>query len=301
MEETPSGRQKRTRRVEPNDVPPDPAASVAGDESNARSRPQRSAAQPKKRSERRTISFDEVYQDGQAEHKHMIIEYPTDSNKWYILRCDEHGVHFGVDPLRGASKHINVAEHGYLQKKFDLAIDILGHVVFDCDRELAEKNNAVTLEYFKKGGKPFNAKYLSRIQRLAHGFDTVARTPATSVPPRLEETPDNTPKATVATAAKSPKVFSGITDPVAGELYLGYWSKTKTKYPILICPLQGDIEKATGIPGTLASINMVTNAPRCIRVRRSTQEIIGWAAGFEGGGQHVEKREFPVVYLDKKQ
>ncbi|KAB5526441.1 hypothetical protein GE09DRAFT_1151489, partial [Coniochaeta sp. 2T2.1] len=36
---------------------------------------------------RRTIDFDEVYQNGDAEYKHLIIRYPPDDDKgdWWIL------------------------------------------------------------------------------------------------------------------------------------------------------------------------------------------------------------------------
>ncbi len=103
-----------------------------------------------------------------------------------------------------------------------------------------------------------------------------------------------------AAAQKSPRLFAGISDPVPGELYLGYWSKTKTKYAIMVCPFWGDIS-VTGLPGDLASIGLVANAPKCVRVRKSTQEILGWAREYEDGGALVSKREFPVVYFDRKQ
>lgn len=52
-----------------------------------------------------TITFAEVYRDGTAEYRQMIIEFPA-GGPFYILRCDEHGVRFGEDALQEAAKHL---------------------------------------------------------------------------------------------------------------------------------------------------------------------------------------------------
>ncbi len=95
--------------------------------------PRLQAGAPTPRAERRTISFDEVYQDGNAEFKHIIVEFPPASQKWYIMKCDEHGVHFGKKPLLGAAKHLHGSQHNNQQKHHTLAVELLGHWVWDCD------------------------------------------------------------------------------------------------------------------------------------------------------------------------
>ncbi|KAK3933957.1 hypothetical protein QBC46DRAFT_274770, partial [Diplogelasinospora grovesii] len=65
----------------------------------------------------RTISFDEVYQNGNAQYKHMIIEHPLRSGDFYILKCDEHSVHFNENPLAGVANHLYSSQHEDMSKK----------------------------------------------------------------------------------------------------------------------------------------------------------------------------------------
>lgn len=115
--------------------------------------------------ERRSITFDELYQGGKPEYKHIIVEYPPDSNKWYILRCDEHVVHFGLKPLLGAAKHLHSSQHSNLSKHHSLAVDLLGILVQDCDAEKVAKNNAMVAKAFENGYHPFNVNRLTRTER----------------------------------------------------------------------------------------------------------------------------------------
>jgi len=253
----------------------------------------------KKPATKRSISFDEVYQDGNAEYKHMIIEYPAGENNWYILRCDEHGVHFNLNPLHGAAKHLHSSQHGHQSKEHSLAIATLGHLVFDCDIEMAKRNNAATTKAFAAGYKPFNRNNLSKSKRESMGLAVPESPPRIRKRPAKEATSapadTSTPLRLLApaTAAKS---FPGITNPVPGELYRGYWSQNKTKYAVMVLPW-GDLSVA-GMHGTLATTGLLVKAPRCHLTDRMTQEIRGWAAGYEDGGHLVTKREFPVMYFD---
>ena len=244
-----------------------------------------------------------MYQNGQADYKHAIVEFPQDSNKWYILRCDQHGVHFGKQPLLGAAKHLHSTQHSNLPKHHALAIELLGHLVFDCDKDRAEVNNAVVNKAFAEGYTPYNVNRLTRTQRLNQGLPANGN----GTPPRHSTRPraiDSTLSGTDnpgSASQKSPRAFTGLTNPVAGELYLGYWTKTKSKFAIMVLPLTGDLG-ATGVAvGTLYSIGLVSNAPRCFNVNKATHTITGWAKGYEDGGPLVTKREFPVVYFDHKQ
>jgi hypothetical protein len=239
----------------------------------------------------KTITFDEVFQNGKAQYKHIIVEFPQgqNSNMWYILRCDEHHVHFGLSPLLGAAKHLHSAQHGNQPKAHKLAIETVGFQVIDCTREMAKMNNDVATRAFEEGYVPFNVNRLSRAEKIEQGFLTP------------DESSKRKKRVSNAAAGQEEKLkpFPGLTSPVPGELYLGLWNKNKTKYPVMMFPMTGSIG-ITGLPGTLASIGLLGTAPRCVRVNRRTQRVDGWAKGYEDGGPLTYKREFPVLYFDKK-
>ncbi|KZL74393.1 hypothetical protein CI238_04394 [Colletotrichum incanum] len=101
----------------------------------------------------RTITFKEVYQDGKAEYKHNIVKY---DDVFYILRCDEHGVHFKQNALAAAAKHLHGASHGHQKKEHKLAVETIGFHVVDCTEELAALNNECVRQAFENGYKPLN-------------------------------------------------------------------------------------------------------------------------------------------------
>jgi hypothetical protein len=240
----------------------------------------------------KTISFDEVYQDGAPEHQayHMIIEYPVGKGNWYILKCDEHGVYFNANPLHGAAKHLHSPQHNMMSKEHSQAISVLGHLVFDCDAELAAKNNAVVKRYFEEGHKPFNQNQLTKTERLRRGLEPSpwSGKPAASQRVAKSETAKAGP-------GRATKTFSGITNPVQAELYLGYWSKNKTNYGVLVLPW--DDLSACGLSGHLKYTGLLSRAPKCYRIT-ADGDIAGWAEGYEDDGPLVTKRDFPVMYFD---
>ena len=105
--------------------------------------------------DKKTVDYDAVY-DG--DHRHTIVEYPKGSNEWYILCCDEHSVHFGANPLQGASKHLNGKKHGYQRKDFDLAVQMLGVLVLNCDAEKAKLNNLMFGRAWDAGYRPLGIR-----------------------------------------------------------------------------------------------------------------------------------------------
>lgn len=249
---------------------------------------------------KRTIDFNEVYQDGDAEYKHIIFMYPPGDSggDWYILKCDEHGVHFNTNPLLGAAKHLHSAQHNNLSKEHSLAIRELGHLVWDCTKELAEKNNDAVKKAFDNGYKPFNRNQLSKTERKSMGFAVPETIPARRTHGPWRDGPGNV--ASNSTASGGSKEFAAVAYPVDGELYLGYWSKNKTRYAVMLLPW-GDLEPYTGIQGTLLGTGLLEKPPKCYTIDRVTHEITGWAEGYEDGGRLVNKREFPVMYFDNPQ
>lgn len=292
---------KRTRSIVPHGLGDDNhifMAEKTQDQSDQAQGPAgtEEADPPTPKPKKRTIDFNEVYQDGDAEYKHIIIRYPPGDDgkdEWWILKCDEHGVHFNLNPLHGAAKHLHSSQHNNMSKEHALAIRELGHMVWDCTRELAQKNNEAVRIAFEKGYKPFNRNQLTKTERRSMGFPDetipVRKTVPSSVPQRKKVGPDHFKNP-------SSKEFRGIIDPVDAELYLGYWNRNKTRYVVMLLPW-GSLAP-TGIGGTLMSTGLLEKPPRCYTIDRNTREITGWAEGYEDGGRLVTKREFPVVYFD---
>ncbi|POS71879.1 hypothetical protein DHEL01_v209732 [Diaporthe helianthi] len=103
-----------------------------------------------------TIPYEEVYalaRDPGAHHKHWIVEFPKRSGNWYILRCMDHNLNWGKDPLRSARFHLNGKAHG-LPNRADLTVEKLGELVGDCDRKKANASNLEYNKFLRKGYKP---------------------------------------------------------------------------------------------------------------------------------------------------
>lgn len=238
---------------------------------------------------KRTVSFEEVYgvPGKPPQYNHVIVRYPVGTGDFYILRCDEHGVHFGEHPLRGAAKHLASAQHGYMSKAHATAIETLGHRVLGCTQEMADRHNHAALNAFKGGYKAFNANNLSQARRAELGF------------PPLD------PLASQK-AATQRKLTAGVTDPASCRFYV--CTGGELKFPVLILPW-GDLSPA-GLVGTLADIGFfrevtedgkslgVPKLPKCYvydEGRGGILGILGWAKGYESGGPLEKKREFPVL------
>ncbi len=86
-----------------------------------------------------------------------------------------------------------------------------------------------------------------------------------------------------------------ITNPVAGELYLGRWQSHW--YAILVLPI--DDSTIPGIPLSIFETSLARrHIPVCYRYAEDRHSISGWAKDYEDGGPHVSKRRFPVLYFD---
>ncbi|KAK3933984.1 hypothetical protein QBC46DRAFT_274718, partial [Diplogelasinospora grovesii] len=231
----------------------------------------------------RTISFAEVYQNGNAQYKHMIVEHPLYSGDFYILKCDEHGVHFKQNPLAGAAKHLHSSQHGHISKEYATALKFLGYRVVDCDAQLAINNNSVAKKAFAEGYEPLNLN--KRSKPVPISLISYADSPrsgnfvsgfSVSLPPW-----------------KLPK---GI---APGELYLCYWAREKRHYAILTLPW-GDLSCA-GMQGTLSDTGLLAKAPKCYSLNGKPLQITGWAEGYEDDGPLVSERVYAVMYFDQKQ
>ena len=227
----------------------------------------------KARNDVRTIDFDEVYQDGNPDHKHIIIQYPKNSRGgWYILRCDEHSIHFGRHPLAGASKHLNGKGHGHLSKEHSIAVEKLGIRVRNCDADKTETNNAMVNQAFAAGYQPFKAKRVANVFRNHRQSDS----PATH-PPKLAD-------------------FEGITEPAVGEVYRTYFPG-QGYYAALMLPT-GSFEPV-GMAGSMSMTGLPACTPKCYLVDKLNPGTYKWADGYEDGGPKVHRRKFPMMSFGK--
>ncbi|KAI2636826.1 hypothetical protein GGS21DRAFT_513456 [Xylaria nigripes] len=252
----------------------------------------------------RTVTFAEVYQNGEAAHKDTIIEFPQGSDQWYILKCEEHQQRFTQRVLQGATKHLNGRDHGNIDRRQrTLAIKMLGYRVLGCNRQLAEVNNKVVQRAFANGYVPMGVKRPSQSVMAAklnshskRGTDTDGTTFTNKIRRARGRPPRNFQKQSRT-----------ITNPKTYHVYYCYWHPEKCMYPVLI--LGWNDQKQGGLKHNLAGTGLLdkkkSSPPNCY-IYEATEDgiygsIIAWAPGFEDGGSKVHWRKFPVMFFDKVQ
>lgn len=206
--------------------------------------------------------FDEVYQEGHAETKHIIVEYPKGAGNWYIIRCQECPLDFNKNkPMVSAGSHLSSEVHGHQSRDSANVIKNFGILILECNEELAGKNNAVARQAFRKQ--------------------------------------DKEPRPPDDTAAKGSKQgrrgAAGIVNPTPGHIYLAYWGKAKKSWPVLLLPTE-NLEDV-GVPGTLEDLELLDNLPPCYICNPTTKTLM-WEEGFEDGGEKVAQRQFPVMFFN---
>ena len=244
---------------------------------------------------RRTITFDEVYQGGNAQYKHAIITHPTVApGTWYIVKCEceDHAVHFGGprSVLQGAAKHLDTAVH-QIPRSHKAAIEYLGWEVLGCDLEKATANNAVFEEALRNGYVPLNTR---NGRGCAGGAPTV-------VPARLRSTFSAT-----ASVEPTPTTDARVTRAKGGELYYAWWKSDQKYYLCMIIPWDnsesfGLTEFRKGIHGLglLNKHQACVRVPKCYKVDYDADPpmIAGWSEGYEDGGKLESKRTFPTLFF----
>ncbi|KAI8649373.1 hypothetical protein NCS56_01485400 [Fusarium sp. Ph1] len=242
-------------------------------------RPRRQQSHAKRR-----VTFDEVFQDGNAAVKHFIVQVPSSDGLWYILRCDEHQKAFQHPALRGAAAHLKGSKHGL--PWYPTSLEVVKHFgveVVDCHAELAEKNNSVALAVTQASKKASECKVDGK----------------PSPKKRLHESNDGSEVKEKEVSRRSPKQrrISGITRPTPGRIYLAYWETTKDWLPALVLPHIG--LEAFGISSTLEKLGLMNHTPDCLRCEPDTQNL-KWREGYEHDGPHAMDREFPVLFFDRR-
>lgn len=247
----------------------------------------------------RTISFAEVYQDGKAQFKHQIFEYKAGSGNWYIVKCDEHGVHFKFgNPVHGAAKHVHSPQHDMQPKTHDLAIEICGYLVTDCNTELAKLNND---EYqravVQDGYEPYNRNLLTKEGRQ--------RTDNHKKQPKTEreggEIHVNGDGAIPRQyKPREQKPATGITPIKDCHFYQGLWQSNKKWYSLVVLPIRPDGSlREVGLKERFQELPLMQTVPKCYRVDRISLMIKGWQPAYEDGEPKAKKREYPVMFFDR--
>ena len=82
------------------------------------------------------------------------MEYPTGSRQFYVVYCQDHGVHFTRNPLQGAAKHLDGTAHRIPSRNREQALKKLGYHIVDCNRDLANQHNREVDKAYANGYKP---------------------------------------------------------------------------------------------------------------------------------------------------
>ncbi|KAH6874184.1 hypothetical protein B0T10DRAFT_499277 [Thelonectria olida] len=238
----------------------------------------------------KSIPFDEVFQDGNAPVKQIIIQFPNSNGSWFILRCDEHEHDFMYPPLRGAAAHLRSKKHRWLRNLSNVVVvEHFGIKVLNCNAELAEKNNSVAFKAGQSGMK----RSIACIADGMPGRQTLG----------LEKRPKFTTKGCSRTGVDRHGVLKrqskqrrheGIPSPIPGRIYLAYWEMTRDWLPALLLPHIGLQE--FGVPSTLESLGLMDHIPECYEYDPETKDL-KWKKGYEHGGPCVMEREFAVIYF----
>ncbi|UPL00067.1 hypothetical protein LCI18_011001 [Fusarium solani-melongenae] len=241
--------------------------------------------------EKNTITFAEVFRNGNAPIKRIIVQYPPDYGEWYIIRCRRHDINFKENPLKAASRHICQSKHPNMPRNYVSVIKMMGYRVVDCDEGLAEQNNAVAREVFGIRSQPRSA------DSIEVGYDTFA--PVPERPLRDDDSDyeearggEFTPQTSSSARRRSIMV---ITDPTAGEVYQVYWRMLKKWAAAMVLPLE-NLERF-GVEDSIESLGLLKSLPSCYTYD-SLAKTFQWSEGYEAGGKYVSKREFPVMFFN---
>ncbi|KAM0327460.1 hypothetical protein ACHAQA_005748 [Verticillium albo-atrum] len=275
----------------------------------------------------RVINFEDVHQGGNPQFMHTIIKW--EDGRFYILYCEEHGVHFRQRALTGAAKHLDSYAHGHMARFHHLALEKLGYLISDCDEEKQARHNTIVTQSFEQGYiipssesllKPDNAWPAAQNNQPLQSpvvIDTDASTPAPApepVPLVAEQSQPAASNPTVEGVRKGPlhtksgkrkslshKKTEVITNPVAGGLYYAT-PKAKLgdrpkKYIVMILAWK-DLSHC-GLPGrTLGQLELIKQAKRKECYLYDAEGISGWSPDYEDDGKQVKKRWFPVIWFE---
>lgn len=209
----------------------------------------------------RTIEFDQVYQNGQAEPKYVIIKH---NRFWYILECKKHRLHFNNHPIRAALKHLRGKKHNQTSVNYEGAIRALGTRVLHCTEDnVAENNEVARRPSYSDMGRPINSLSPS----VPHSLPTRSNQNLTEI------------------------------DPQPGEVYTTFWTETKQFFAILVLPWHNIGQLGKDLSLTVKDTVLIRKVPSCYRYNH-VDELYEWAPDYRFDGQQYPKRKYPIMYFD---
>lgn len=250
-----------------------------------------SSTEPRKRllvDDRPSMDYEDVWQAGKAPVKHIITEYPDGSDAWYILRCEEHDMNFRENPVLGAAKHLSGSKHGHMPRSHATAIEHLGILVTKCTKAKADQNNIAARISYRPGGDLNTSKSMNCPEKV---FEA-SRRPLL----RRHRGSGVENSSTVNENRDVVGMSAGIISPTPGEIYLGFWSKSKEWLPVLLLLTNGS-NIDIGVSSTIEELGLMNNIPSCYVYDKRTRKLL-WGKDYEDGNSMVSKREFPVMYFD---
>ncbi|KAK2923058.1 hypothetical protein FoTM2_017300, partial [Fusarium oxysporum f. sp. vasinfectum] len=233
---------------------------------------------------RNSIHFNAVYQNRRAAKKHTIIRIPEDPVrpvKFYILRCEDHDIHFDDSPLQAGLAHLS-EKHQHQNPSFETIVEHFGYEVIGCDDEKLIQNNKAAKEAFERGER--GARDSIRVRTDS---------------PSPERPRKNTSHAMKnSRSRRSRRKTQNSIDPhdlVPGDVYIIYWSASKQWYAGLYIPLQDP--ESIGIDESLEAMGLLSDIPPCYEYDSSSKSF-SWAEGYEDGGPDASEQQFPFMFFE---
>lgn len=189
-------------------------------------------------------------------------------------------MHFGDKPIKGAAKHLSGDIHNNQTREHRLAVALLGIEVLGCDAE----GQRISNEAFGRA--------------LDEGYQPLGNPPAARARPKPQQ---RLPAASVRGRSQR-SIDEAVLDPVPGGIYMALWAGSD-RVGVIVIPRGcfGDPSFAeVGLPGSSLAEDTVLmdDVPECYVSCPVTRSILGWADGYEDGGEQVAEREYPVMYFD---
>uniref|UniRef100_A0A8H7NBA9 Uncharacterized protein n=1 Tax=Bionectria ochroleuca TaxID=29856 RepID=A0A8H7NBA9_BIOOC len=237
---------------------------------------QREKSPTKCQSKERTIRFKEVYESTRAGRKEIIVQFPANIGRWYMIRCEEHGIEFGgSNPLMDAAFHLGSLKHDKYSKAYKDVIEKMGIRVKHCTKSRAEQNNnAITNKAVQKSS-PTSMDRTTASSRDTE--DTLYADKGLEISPcdHVNEGNEN------SYVRRQP-----------GDISLVYYCGESI--PVLVLPFDNMLE--IGINGDLKTLNLVQTMPGCC-IYSQVPGKYGWKDGYEDGGRLESFRAHPCLCL----
>ncbi|KAK7225290.1 hypothetical protein V2G26_013293 [Clonostachys chloroleuca] len=227
-------------------------------------------------SKERTIRFKEVYENTRAGRKEIIVQFPASNGRWYIIRCEEHGIEFsGSNPLMDAAFHLGSLKHDKYSKAYKDVIEKMGIRVKYCTKSRAEQNNnAITNKAVQKNS-PIS------MDRTSDSSRNTEDTLYDEIGPEISPYDDFNEGNENSYVRRQP-----------GDICLVY--HCGEYIPVLVLPLDNML--GIGINSDIKTLKLVQTMPECCIYNQGTGKYM-WKDGYEDGGRLESFRAHPGLCL----